>query len=117
MADAEGISVNVKGNVNKFVDQVRSATGEIADQLKINKSVVINATDKPVNFYVYNYVDNVYWISAMHTLVAPGKVGAVMASGKAFKVHPDDKKEQEFLVTPGKAYVYRGPGDIEEVAR
>jgi hypothetical protein len=117
MADAEGISITGRVNLNKFVDQVRSATGEIADQLKINKAVVINATEKPVNFYVYNYVDNAYWISAMHTLVAPGKVGAVMASGKAFKVHPDDKKDQEFLATPGKAYIYRGPGDIEEVTR
>lgn len=114
MVDA---SIDIKGNLNKFTDQVKSGIGDIAQQLKVNKAAVLNATDKPVNFYVYNYIDNAYWISAMHALVAPGKVTALMASGVAFKVHPNDVKNHEFLVTPGKAYIYKGPGDVEEVIK
>ncbi|MBI6629932.1 hypothetical protein [Pontibaca salina] len=106
---------NVSGDANKFVDQVTKGIGDIAQQLKVNKALVFNHTDKPVNFYVYNYADNLYWISAMHTLVAPGKVGAVAASGVSFKVHPGDNTEHQFLVEPGKAYLYHGPGSVEEV--
>jgi hypothetical protein len=48
-------------------------------------------------------------------LVASGKHGTVAASGTTFKVHPNQDKGQEFLVEPGKAYVYGGPGDVELV--
>lgn len=109
------MDANVEVKVNELHDQLRKDVGEVAQALKIGKAAILNATSKPVNFYVYNYVDSAYWISAMHTLVAPGKVGAVMASGAAFKVHPDDNKTHEFLVTPGRAYIYRGPGDIDEM--
>ncbi|MEM1130790.1 MAG: hypothetical protein AAGH83_09745 [Pseudomonadota bacterium] len=37
------------------------------------------------------------------------------ASGVAFKIHPKDNKKQEFLVDPGKGYVYNGSGDVDEV--
>lgn len=107
----------VKGNLNQFVEQVKDGVSEIADQLKINKALIYNNTGEPVNFYVYNYIDTAYWISAMHTLVAPGKVGSVAASGVSFKVHPNDNKKHEFLVDPRKAYIYNGPGDIEEVKK
>lgn len=109
------VSAKLKGDVNKFVDQLRDGVAGIADQLKIGKAIIFNNTDKPVNFYVYNYADTVYWVSAMHVLVAPGKAGAVSASGVSFKIHPNDNKDQEFLVDPKKAYVYNGPGDVEEV--
>jgi hypothetical protein len=111
------INTKFKGDANKFADQVREGVESIAGQLKIGKALIFNGTDKPVNFYVYNYIDTVYWVAAMHTLVAPGKVGAVAASGTSFKVHPDDDKAKEFLVDPGKAYLYGGPGDVEEVKK
>jgi hypothetical protein len=108
-------ALKLKGDVNKFVDQIRSGVGDISQQLKVNKSLILNNTSEPVNFYVYNYVDNAYWISAMHSLAAPNKAVAVAASGVAFKIHPNDNKQQEFLVDPGRAYIYNGPGDITPV--
>lgn len=117
MAELPAALKNATGDLNKFVDQVYNGIGFIADALKVNKALVYNNTKQAVNFYVYNYVDVVYWISAMHTLVAPNKVGAVAASGTVFKIHPNDNKDHEFLVEPHKAYVYFGPGDIVEVPR
>jgi hypothetical protein len=106
---------NLKGDANKFVDQIYNGVGVVADQLKVNNAIIYNYTDSPVNFYVYNYSDTVYWVSAMHTLVAPEKAGAVAASGVTFKIHPNDNKDQEFLVEPHKAYIYFGPGDVMEI--
>jgi hypothetical protein len=48
-------------------------------------------------------------------LVAPGYYGTVAASGVSFKIHPNNKREAEFVVSPGKAYIYRGPGAVEQV--
>lgn len=111
------VKVNLEGDANKFVDQIKGGIGDIAEQLKVNASLIFNNSSKPVNFYVYNYADSVFWISAMHTMVAPNKVGKVAASGVAFKVHPDDNKDHEFLVEPHKAYIYWGPGSIDEIRK
>ncbi len=109
-------SVEVKGNLNKFYEQVSADLPKLLEGAAIGSAIIFNNTDKAVNFYVYNYIDNIYLVSAMHTLVAPGKAGRVAASGKSYKVHPNDDKRQEFLVDPNKAYVYGGPGDIENVS-
>jgi hypothetical protein len=50
-----------------------------------------------------------------HALVAPGYYGRVAASGVSFKIHPNNKREAEFIVSPGNAYIYRGPGPVEQV--
>lgn len=109
--------ISLEGNLNTLVTQIRSGVGDIAKSLEIGKAVILNNSGKPVNFYVYNYIDTVFWVSAMHTLVASGKPGIVSASGKAFKIHPNDNANQEFLVEPGKAYIYNGPGDIDPVSQ
>ena len=77
--------------------------------------MIYNDTKDSVTFQVYNYIDVVYWKDAMHALVAPGYYGTVAASGVSFKIHPNNKREAEFLVSPGKAYIYRGPGAVEQV--
>jgi len=79
--------------------------------------LIVNGSKAPVTFFVYNYVDSIHWVSAMKVLVAPGKTGVAVASGAFFKIHPNDKQEQEFLVAPGKAYVYHGPGDVDTVEK
>jgi hypothetical protein len=109
------VKVDAKVNLNTFVEQARSGIGELLHGAAISSSVIYNNTKSPVTFYVYNYIDIVYLISAQKTLVAPGYYGVVAASGKFYKIHPNDKKEQEFLVAPGHAYVYNGPGQIQSV--
>jgi hypothetical protein len=104
--------VKVKGDLNKFYDQARKDISSLIGGARVNGAVIFNNTDKPVNFYVYNYVDTVYWIAAQKTLVAPQRYGTVAASGVFFKIHPNDNKNEEYLVEPKKAYVYHGPGDM-----
>ena len=102
----------IKGDVNKIHDQLRNDINDLLTGAKINGVVIFNNTSAPITFFAYNYVDNVFWVAAQKTLVAPQKSGVVAASGAFFKIHPDDKKEHEFLVAPGNGYVYQGPGDI-----
>lgn len=107
--------VKAKVDLNRFLEQARAGIGELLHGAAISSSVIYNDTKEPVTFYVYNYIDPVYYISAQKALVAPGYYGIVAASGKFYKIHPNDKKEEQFLVAPGKAYVYHGPGKVESV--
>lgn len=109
--------VNISGKVdlNTFMDQARSSIGTLLHGAAVRSSVIYNNTKAPVTFYVYNYIDPVYLVSAQKALVAPSYYGIVAASGEYYKIHPNDKKEQEFLVAPGRAYVYHGPGQVEPV--
>jgi hypothetical protein len=109
------VNVKAKVDLNKFVEQARSGIGELLHGAAVRSSVIYNNSKAPVTFYVYNYIDIVYLVSAQKALVAPGYYGVVAASGEFYKIHPNDKKEQEFLVAPGRAYVYNGPGQIESV--
>lgn len=110
------VEAKVKGNVNEFYRQVEGGIGKLIGGARVDSAVIFNDTESPVTFYVYNYVDSVYWVSAQKCLVAPGTFGVVAASGAFFKIHPNDDKAQEFLVAPSKAYVYRGPGHVEPIA-
>lgn len=104
---------NVTANLNHFYDQARHDLERLLHGAGIGSAVIFNATGQPVTFYAYNYVDVVYWVSAQKTLVAADRSGTVAASGSFFKIHPNDHSAEEFLVKPGKAYVYHGPGDLE----
>lgn len=110
------VSVDIKGDINKFYEVAREDIGRLIAGASVNSAVIFNATDAKVTFYIYNYIDNVYWVSAQKTLVAPGAYGVVAASGAFFKVHPNDNKNEEFLVAPHKAYIFRGPGSLEMVS-
>jgi hypothetical protein len=110
-----GVDVNLKGNLEKFYKQVEGGIGKLITGARVDSAVIFNNTDQPVTFYVYNYIDSVYWISAMKTLVAPGAYAIVAASGAFFKIHPNDHKTEEFLVAPFNAYIYGGPGSVEKV--
>jgi len=111
------MSIEAKVNANKLHDQARKDVEDFWKNASIDSALIINANSQPVTFYVYNYIDSIYAISAMKTQVAPSKNGKVAASGAFFKVHPNDKADQQFLVAPGKAYRYKGPGDVEEVVQ
>lgn len=111
MSALENVKASV--NLNKFYDQASHDLERLLNGAAVGSAVIFNATSQPITFYAYNYVDTVYWVSAQKTLVAPDKSGTVAASGNFFKIHPNDHKGEEFLVRPGKAYVYRGPGDLE----
>ncbi len=107
--------VQIKGNLNKFYDVARKDIASLIGSAAVDSAVIYNDTEQDITFYAYNYIDNVYWVSAMKARVAPGNHGEVAASGKFFKIHPNDKKDEEFLVAPKKAYVYHGPGKLETV--
>ena len=102
---------NANVDANKALDQIAQAWPEFKKTLGIGEAAIWNLSGKTVEVRVYNYIDVVYWIPAMKTLVAEGKVGKVAASGSRFKVHIHD---EEYLVQPGRAYVYQGPGSFEE---
>ncbi len=106
---------NVTIDANQFYEQARKDIGSLIGAAGVNSAVIFNGTKDNVTFHVYNYIDSVHWVDAMRTLVAPGHYGTVVASGKFFKIHPNNRREEEFLVAPEKAYVYKGPGALEQV--
>lgn len=103
-------------DLKEFIDIVCTNIRKIFDLMPVNSAVIYNNTDKPVTFFVYNFIDSVYWISAQRTHIAPGTYGSVAASGAFFKIHPNDNRDHEFLVAPHNAYVYSGPGRVFNAA-
>ena len=109
-----GIDVNVKDELNDFYVRVKGGVSNLIGGAAADSAVIFNATGEPVTFFAYNYVDTVYWIPAQKTFVPSGKYGTVAASGEHFKIHPNDNENEEYLVEPGKAYVYAGRGELTE---
>ncbi len=109
------VDLNAKVNLNTFYDKARDDIASLIGGVGVKASVIFNDTDQAVTFKVYNYVDTVYLIPAQSTLAAPQTQAVVAASGVYFKILPEGNKAHEFLVAPGKAYVYRGPGNIESL--
>lgn len=107
----------ITGDLNKLSDQIVDLVKGAITGLRVDQALIVNDTRAPVTFYVYNYADSVYWVSAMKAKIAPQKSGMVAASGVFFKIHPNDDKSNEFLVAPGKAYVYRGAGDVSVLGK
>ncbi|MCP5086032.1 MAG: hypothetical protein GY952_04400 [Rhodobacteraceae bacterium] len=102
-------NVEVDGN-----GLVKQAAG-IVTSLSGNTAALHNACGKDLKFYCYNSSDVIFLISNTKPFIANNSWGEIAAAGKHFKVHPDDETDHEFLAKPGKAYVYRGPGKVEEV--
>lgn len=108
-------SSSVTMDANQFYKDAREDLKSLIAGAAVRSAVIFNDTKESVTFFVYNYIDIIYAIDATKALVAPGHYGTVAASGDFYKVHPNQRKEQEFLVAPGKAYIYKGPGAIQEV--
>lgn len=106
---------DAKMNVNKFVDLVKEGITALIPVASVHDAAIFNDSGSDVTFYVYNYADTVHWISAMKSRVANQHFGIVAASGAFFKIHPNGDSNQEFLVAPHAAYIYRGPGKLEKV--
>ncbi len=108
-----GANMNVNGKVdlNTFVDQ---AAG-LAKALDAGTALVYNNSGKTVAFYCYNGGDFVMAIPYSKPSIAQGYSGTIAAGGSVFKVFADNKGDAEFLVKPNHAYVYGGPGKIEQV--
>ena len=109
------VEAKISGNLNKFYKDVREDVRGLIGGAKVDAAVIFNNTQENVTFYVYNYIDVLYAVSAMKPLCAPGQYVTVAASGAQFKIHPNDKTAHQFLVAPFKGYVYNGPGAVEEV--
>lgn len=108
------IEVNATLDGNKFIEQIKKGGKEFWSNASIDSAVIMNDTDNDVTFFVYNYIDTVYLVSAMKVRVAAHIYGTVAASGKLFKILPNDVRGDEFLVAPQKAYIYKGPGKSAE---
>lgn len=108
-----GVEIEGSIDLNKFHELASKDIAKLIAGAAVDGAVVFNNTNKPVTFHVYNYSDLVNWVPAQKTLVAPGSYGTVAASGVFFKIHPNNNRDEEFLVAPGKAYVYSGPGRLE----
>ncbi|WP_417552675.1 hypothetical protein [Marinomonas fungiae] len=107
--------MSTKIDINKFYELAREDISKLIDGAAVNSSAIFNASGEDVNFAVYNYIDVFYEIPAQEGLVAKDYYGTVAASGTHFKVNPNKVVAHQFLVKPGKAYVYRGPGKLEEI--
>ncbi len=103
--------VNGKVDLNTFVDQA----AKLAKGLDANTALIYNHSGHTVRFYCYNGGDFIKAISYSKPNIANGYSGEIAAGGSVFKVHPNDKGDDEFLVKPRKAYVYKGPGKIDQV--
>lgn len=112
-----GAELEATIDLNEFYRLAREDIGKLFKGVGVNSALIFNASGKSTTFFVYNYIDTVYWVSAQKTLVADGFYGAVAASGAFFKIHPNDNKGEEFLVKPNAVYVYHGPGKIEAVVK
>lgn len=108
---ASKMNVNGKVDLNTFVDQ---AAG-LAKALDAGTALVYNASNKTVGFYCYNGGDFVMAVPYSKPTIAHGYSGVVAAGGSVFKVFADNKGNAEFLVKPNMAYVYKGPGMVEQV--
>ncbi len=109
--------LNVTMDANNFMDQAMKGIGSLLAGAAVDSAVIYNDTKEMVTFHAYNYTDGLYLVDAMRALVAPGHYGTVAASGTTFKIHPHNKREYEFVVAPGKAYVYKGPGAVQTVGK
>ncbi|MGB5452308.1 MAG: hypothetical protein WBM71_04570 [Sedimenticolaceae bacterium] len=108
---ASKMKLSGKVDVNTFVDQ---AAG-LAKALDAGTALVLNESGKSVTFYCYNGGDFIMAVPYSKPTIAQGYSGTIAAGGSVFKVFADNKGNAEFLVKPNKAYIYRGPGKIEEV--
>ncbi|MDP2699277.1 hypothetical protein [Thalassospira sp.] len=108
-----GVEIEGTIDLNKFHELASKDIGKLIAGAAVKGAVIFNNSNKPVTFHVYNYSDLVNWVPAQKTTIAPGSYGTVAASGVFFKVHANNNHDEEFLVAPGKAYVYSGPGRFE----
>ncbi len=106
-------SANIEGKVdiNEFVSQ---AAG-LAKALDAGTALLYNASGKTVTFYCYNGGDVVMMVPYCKPTIASGYSGLIAAGGTSFKVFADNKGDAEFRVKPNKAYVFKGPGMVEQV--
>lgn len=105
------MNVDGKIDLNTFLDQAAS----LAKALDAGTALVYNASNKKVGFYCYNGSDLVKAIPYSKPTIAHGYSGVIAAGGSVFKVFADNKSDAEFLVKPNMAYVYKGPGMVEQV--
>lgn len=105
------MKVNGKIDLNTFVSQ---AAG-LAKALDAGTALVYNASNKTVGFYCYNGGDFIMAVPYSKPSIAHGYSGVIAAGGSVFKVFADNKSNTEFLVKPNMAYVYKGPGMVEQV--
>ncbi len=111
------IDINAEMDITKFYELASKDIGKLLASAGVNSAIIYNDSGKLVTFKVYNYIDTVHWIAAQSVKVANSYSGAVAASGAFFKIHPDGKADDEFLVAPNEAYIYRGPGKLERVEK
>jgi len=108
---SKNVKVEGKVDLNQFVSQ---ATG-LAKALDAGTALLYNASAKKVTFYCYNGGDVVMLVPYCKPTIASGYSGIIAAGGSSFKVFADNKGDAEFRVKPNKAYVFKGPGMVEEV--
>jgi hypothetical protein len=58
------VSPNVQVDLNKFYDIASTDIRSLIAGAAVGSAVIFNAASKPVTFYVYNYIDTVYWVPA-----------------------------------------------------
>lgn len=108
---ASEMKVSGEVDLNTFLDQAAS----VAKSLDAGTALVYNSSNKTVEFYCYNGGDPFMAVAYSKPTIAHGYSGVVAAGGSVFKVFADNKGNTEFLVKPNKAYVYKGPGMVEQV--
>ena len=111
-------TLSAQGSINFGINaDANQIFNKIFNSLGINDVAIANKSGKDVRFYVYNYSDIFYAVPAQELTVARGWSGEVSASGRSFKIRPNNQANAEFTVTVGKAYIYYGVGKVESRAK
>ncbi|KAB1071353.1 hypothetical protein F6U93_01100 [Tamlana haliotis] len=108
------------GNIisaHDFYNLTNEDIEKLTSGISKSSAIIFNDTGKPVDFYVYNYMDAMCWIPAQNTTIDHGNFGTMTTFGKYFKIHPDKNEVYEFLVAPNRAYIYKGPGTLVHIDR
>ncbi|WP_194767509.1 hypothetical protein [Tamlana sp. I1] len=113
----KSLSLEANINVNDFYNIAMKDIGKLVSGISSGSAIIFNDTGKQIDFYVYNYIDSLCWITMKKVKIAHGSYGTITAYGKYFKIHPDKNKVNEFLVAPNEAYIYKGPGELVHIEK
>ncbi|MBR9829933.1 MAG: hypothetical protein GYB41_15080 [Oceanospirillales bacterium] len=110
-------NLNTKMDLEEFYEIAQKDIQKIIGNTAKNSAIIFNNSGRDIDFHVYNYIESAYWLAASHTFISNKNIGIITANGSFFKVKPDNYYNEEFLVQPNRAYIYKGLYDLKEILK